>query len=238
MLDHACEQIHGGDLSLGGNAQAPGRMEMHLARRLDLELPRLPAPPRGRLPVCAREGTGERLVGRVARVECDREHVVVRGDQPVRRPLEQHAAPQRRRRFTGGGRHEPVEVEPGQVHPRRELVGRRVVIVEHVRQGIDKAGEGVGRHAHRPDPARGGAGPLDRACGVRIGPVGHALGSGSSLTPDSRFRQAAARGFSANRSPTGKARGSSSPRPRGSRPARRRPCACSSPCSRASARSR
>ena len=51
----------------------------------------------GGRPEGPRERAGERLVAGVAGLDRDAQHVVVGGDQPVRRPLQQHAAPQSRR---------------------------------------------------------------------------------------------------------------------------------------------
>ena len=115
VLDHANEQIHRRHLSVGRDAQASRRVEVHLARRVDLESRRLPPPARRRLTVCASEGARERLVRRVARLERDLQHVLFRRDQPIGRTLEQDAATQSRGRLAGGSRHEPVEVKPRDV---------------------------------------------------------------------------------------------------------------------------
>jgi hypothetical protein len=56
----------------------------------------------------------------VTGVERDRQELVVRRDQPVRRALQQDAAAQPRRRLTCRGGDQPVEVEPREVQARRE----------------------------------------------------------------------------------------------------------------------
>ena len=50
----------------------------------------------------------------------DPQDVVVGGDELVRRSLQQDASPQCRGWLPRCGRDEPVAVEPGQVHPRRQ----------------------------------------------------------------------------------------------------------------------
>jgi hypothetical protein len=66
----------------------------------------------------------------VARLERDRQHVLIRADEPVGGPLEQDAAAKGRRRLTGRGGDEPVEMEAREVQARREGFARRFVVVQ------------------------------------------------------------------------------------------------------------
>jgi hypothetical protein len=153
VLDHAGEEVHSGHLSRSGEPKAPRRVEVHASRRAELEVRGPPPPARRRLPIRARERTRERLVRGVAGVQRDSQDVVVRGQQAVGRPLEQDAAPKRRRRLARRGRDKPVAVEAREVQARRERLAAGVVVVQRVGEDVDEAGERVGGGAHRPDPA-------------------------------------------------------------------------------------
>ena len=157
VLDHAGEEVHAVHLSLGGNAERPGWMEMHVARRLEAERRRPAAPAGRRLPVGAAEGAGEGLVGGVAGVDRDRQHLVGRRDEPVGGPLEQDAPAERGGRLAGRRRDEPVEVEPREVHAGGQRLARRLVIVERGRENLEKPGKGVVRSAHARDRTSGHA---------------------------------------------------------------------------------
>jgi hypothetical protein len=103
VLDHPVEQVHRSHLPVGGDAQAPGRVEVHLARGGQPERRRPGLPPRRREPEGPPERASERLVAGVAGLHRDPQDVVVGGDELVRRSLEQDASTQRRGGLTSRG---------------------------------------------------------------------------------------------------------------------------------------
>jgi hypothetical protein len=158
VLDHLDQDVHPSDLSAGRQAQACRRVEVDPARRVQEEPVGGPAAPLARRhAVRATEGAGERLVRPEAGVDGDVQHAVRAADQPVRRTLQQHPAPERGRRLTGDGGHHPVEVEAGQVSPAGEVGAVRVRLVEAAGDHVHEGGEHI-RRTHGihsgPPPSR------------------------------------------------------------------------------------
>ena len=149
-----------------GQPQAAGGMEVHAVRRLDLD-PRAAACA-SRDGVCAvrpGERAGERLVRGVAGLDRDVEDPAVAGQQAVRRPLEQDPAAEPRRRLAGGGRDDPVEVEPRHVSTAGDVRAVDTGLVERLLQHVDEPAERVGRDAHdRPSLRQRRPGGLDPDC--------------------------------------------------------------------------
>jgi hypothetical protein len=149
MLHDALEEVHACDLSASGDAQAPKRVVVDAARRLDLQSrPRRAPPVRRRHAVGAYEGAGERLVRAVAGGDRDVEHAVVAGDQLVGGPFEPDPAAEPGGSLTRRGRHDAVEVEPRHVSPARDVLAVETGVVEAVGDDVDEAAEGVDSRTH------------------------------------------------------------------------------------------
>ena len=168
VLDHARHQVHRGHLSSGRQPQAAGWVEVHAARALDLGAGRVLAPAARGGAVLPRERPGERLVGAEARLERDLDHMLVTGEEPVRRTLEQQAASHPLRWLASGRRHHVVEVEAGEVEPPCPLLAAQV---EGLGQGVEERGEGVGRCGHDHHLGRGTRLRLDPTCAVCPGGI-------------------------------------------------------------------
>jgi hypothetical protein len=124
--------------------------------------------PHVHLPDEAREqGSEGRFVVDALDGELDRGHRVAGRHEPVRRPLEQDASPQSRRRLPGDRAHDSVEVEPRHERPGGEVLPPRAMVVETRREGVDERDERVGGSAHGPHPARVHRTLLDRSCSRR-----------------------------------------------------------------------
>jgi hypothetical protein len=76
----------------------------------------------GVAPYACLNARGERLVRAVARLDRDVDERRPGGDHPVRRPLQQDASAEGARRLPRDGLDHPVEVEPREVQPQRQLV--------------------------------------------------------------------------------------------------------------------
>ena len=114
--------------SRAGSRRPPGGWKWTPFGAVELD-PSGVRPPGGRRDaIGAAERARKCFVRRVAGLVGNLEDAALAGQEPIRRALEQDASPQPRRRLARGRRDHPVEVEPRQEDPRREVVTGRGVI--------------------------------------------------------------------------------------------------------------
>ena len=164
VFDHAGEQVHSGHPCCCGDPQAPWRVEVDVTGGFDADAGRLPAPRGRRQAVGPPERPREGLVAVVSGLHRHPDHAVVGGDQLIGGAFEQDPPPDRGGRLARGGRHQAVEVEPGQVRPCRERLRERRMVVQRVREDVEEAGERIRGCRHANDRATGRRPALDRPC--------------------------------------------------------------------------